>query len=128
MFNILISSCFVKYKQKLPKHWFERSQNWVMKVLAVYRDDVFNDHAEILKIYVFCHSHDVDLFITRTFVKDNTCILKLMQLLDQIYDLTLDIFKSIFNLKMFHTSNLLQNLNKKHSFLFLNVLRFKTLY
>lgn len=51
-----------------------------MKVLAVHRDDIFNYHAEILKIYVFCHSHDVDLFIARTFVKDNTFVLKSMHL------------------------------------------------
>lgn len=95
-----------------------------MKVLAVHRDDIFNDHAEILKIYVFCHSHDVDLFITRTFVKDNTFVLKSINastVLAQIYDLTLDIFKSMEEPKflipkMYH--NLLQNLNKNIHSLF----------
>lgn len=92
-----------------------------MKVLAVHRDDIFNDHAEILKIYVFCHSHDVDLFITRTFVKDNTFVLKSMHLQYLLRYMTLDIFKSMEEPKflipkMYH--NLLQNLNKNIHILF----------
>lgn len=92
-----------------------------MKVLAVHRDDIFNDHAEILKIYVFCHSHDVDLFITRTFVKDNTFVLKSMHLQYLLRYMTLDIFKSMEEPKflipkMYH--NLLQNLNKNIHSLF----------
>lgn len=89
-----------------------------MKVLAVHRDDIFNDHAEILKIYVFCHSHDVDLFITRTFVKDNTFVLKSMHLQYLLRYMT---FKSMEEPKflipkMYH--NLLQNLNKNIHILF----------
>lgn len=92
-----------------------------MKVLAVHRDDIFNYHAEILKIYVFCHSHDVDLFITRTFVKDNTFVLKSMHLQYLLRYMTLDIFKSMEEPKflipkMYH--NLLQNLNKNIHILF----------
>lgn len=53
-------------KLSLPKHSFERCKDWVVKVLAMHRDDFLYNHTKVLKVYMLRHSHNVYLFIAFT--------------------------------------------------------------